>query len=45
MIIVKYQPKEVEVCNIEDTIKYLGVILSKRKLQKMKFNKWRIEKR
>jgi hypothetical protein len=36
--------QEVEVCNIKDTIKYLGVPLSTRKLQKMKFNKCRIEK-
>jgi hypothetical protein len=36
--------QEVEVCNIKDTIKYLGVSRSPRKLQKMKFNKYRIEK-
>jgi hypothetical protein len=35
---------EVEVCNIKDAIKYLGVPLNTRKLQKMKFNKCRIEK-
>jgi hypothetical protein len=36
--------QEVEVCNIKDTVKYLGVPLSTRKLQKMKFYKCRIEK-
>jgi hypothetical protein len=36
--------QEKEVCNIKDTIIYLGVSLSTRKLQKMKFNKCRIEK-
>jgi hypothetical protein len=36
--------QEVEVCNIKDTIKCLGVLLSTRKLQKTKFNKNRIEK-
>jgi hypothetical protein len=36
--------EEVEECGIKDTIKYLGVPLSTRKLQKMKFNKYRIEK-
>jgi hypothetical protein len=36
--------QEIEVCNIKDTIIYLGVSLSTRKLQKMKFNKCRIEK-
>jgi hypothetical protein len=34
----------VEVCVIKDIVKYLGVPLSTRKLQKMKFNKCRIEK-
>jgi tRNA A-37 threonylcarbamoyl transferase component Bud32 len=36
--------QEVEICNIKDTIKYLRMSLSTRKLQKMKFNKNRIEK-
>jgi hypothetical protein len=36
--------QEVGVCNIKGTIKYLGVPLNTRKLQKMKFNKDRIEK-
>jgi hypothetical protein len=36
--------KTVEVCGIKDIIKYLGVPLSTRKLQKMKFNKCEIEK-
>jgi hypothetical protein len=34
----------VEECGIKDIIKYLGVLLSTMKLQKMKFNKSRIEK-
>jgi hypothetical protein len=34
--------QEVEVCNIKDTIKYLGVPVHTRKLQKIKFNKCRI---
>jgi hypothetical protein len=37
--------QEMEVCNIRDTIKYRGAPLSTRRLQKMKFNKCRIEKR
>jgi hypothetical protein len=36
--------ERVEECGIKDTVKYLGVPLSTRKLQKMKFNKYRIEK-
>jgi hypothetical protein len=36
--------QEVQGCNIKDTIKYIGVPLSTRKLQKMKFNKNTIEK-
>jgi hypothetical protein len=36
--------QEVEVCNIKDTIKYVGVPLSTRKVSKLKFNKNRIEK-
>jgi hypothetical protein len=34
----------VENCGIKDRVKYLGVPLSTRKLQKMKFNKYRVEK-
>jgi hypothetical protein len=34
----------VEVCGIKDTVKYLGVPPSTVKLQKMKLNKFRIEK-
>jgi hypothetical protein len=36
--------QEVEVCNIKDTGKYIGVPLNTRKLQKMKFNKCGIGK-
>jgi hypothetical protein len=41
---VEGNQQEVEVCGIKDIVKYLGVPLSTRKLQKMKFNKYRIEK-
>jgi hypothetical protein len=34
--------QEMEVCNIKGTIKYLGIPLSTRKLQKMKFAKNRV---
>jgi hypothetical protein len=40
----KGELEEVEECGIKGTVKYLGVPLSTRKLQKMKFNKYRIEK-
>jgi hypothetical protein len=40
----KGELETVEECGIKDIIKYLGVPLSTRKLQKMKFNKYRIEK-
>jgi hypothetical protein len=33
-----------EIYNIKDIVKYLGVHLNQRKLQKTKFNKCRIEK-
>jgi hypothetical protein len=36
--------QEVEICNLKEKIKYLGVPLSTRKLQKMKFTKDRVEK-
>jgi hypothetical protein len=32
------------VCGIKETVKYLGIPLGTRKLQKMKFNRSRIEK-
>jgi hypothetical protein len=34
--------KEVQVCNVDDTVKYLGVPLGMRKLVKLKFNNQRI---
>jgi hypothetical protein len=40
----KGELQEVGICGIKDTIKYLGVPLGTRKLQKMKFNRNRIKK-